>query len=111
MPGFEEMSAGLIDVSPEKLEDFEKRTATIANFVALLDEYVKTGKVRKVSEIVEVVLAGALSLDASDVHFEPQEAKTQMRLRLDGVLHEAGMLPPAVYGMVLSRIKLLAEMK
>ena len=111
IPAFEEMSAGLIDISPEKLEDFEKKTATIAGFTALLDEYVKTGKARKVSEIVEVVLAGALSLDASDVHFEPREAKTQMRLRLDGVLHEAGALTKAVYGLVLSRIKLLAEMK
>src|SRR3989344_2778855 len=34
-----------------------------------------------------------------------------MRLRLDGVLHEAGALTKAVYGLVLSRIKLLAEMK
>ena len=48
---------------------------------------------------------------ASDVHIEPQTDRTQVRYRIDGILHEKLILPRRVHDAVISRIKILSEMK
>jgi len=63
------------------------------------------------SAFVEVFLAGALKLDASDVHIEPGEKGAQIRYRLDGVLHDVGTLSLRSYKLIVSRLKLLAGLK
>ena len=42
----------------------------------------------RISRVLEVMMAGALSLGASDIHLEPEEESVRMRYRLDGVLVE-----------------------
>lgn len=111
IPSFEEMSVGSIDVSPERLEEFHTKIKNISDFVHLLTPYVKAKKIRRVSEIVEAILAGALALDASDIHLEPQEKTTKIRFRLDGVLHDIIDFATSSYNLILSRIKLISEMK
>lgn len=111
IPAFEEMTAGSIDISPERLEESQQKVKSIQDFQKLLSPYAKAQKIRKISEVVEVILAGALALDASDVHLEPQKEKTQMRFRLDGVLHEIVAFNISAYNLILSRIKLISEMK
>src|SRR3989344_6091504 len=39
-----------------------------------------------ISKILEIILAGAISLKASDVHLEPEEKDVRLRYRLDGIL-------------------------
>lgn len=63
------------------------------------------------SELLSVVFAGALKLKASDIHFEPQENIIRLRYRLDGVLHDIGELPVSAYKLLVSRIKMLTNMK
>src|SRR3989304_9948479 len=46
-----------------------------------------------VAKIVETVLSFAVKARASDVHIEPQENRTRVRYRLDGILHEKLVLP------------------
>lgn len=111
IPAFEEIEAGLIDISAARLEEYKNKLKNIQGFQKILGPYTSAQKIRKVSEVVEVILAGALALDASDVHLEPQEEKMQIRFRLDGVLHEIAAFTPQAYGFILSRIKLLSEMK
>jgi len=64
-----------------------------------------------IAKIVTTVLEYALKGRASDIHIEPQETKTRVRYRIDGVLHEKLALPRAVHEAVLSRIKILSGMK
>ena len=64
-----------------------------------------------VTEVLEIILAGALKIEASDVHFESEEDDTRLRLRVDGILQEITNLPSAVYNSILSRIKILSELK
>ncbi len=53
-----------------------------------------------------------MSNQASDVHFEAEEGKTRLRLRLDGVLHDVlDTLPPPEYEKLVTRIKLLSGLK
>lgn len=63
------------------------------------------------TEIIEIVLAGSLSLGASDIHIEPEEDKVKIRLRLDGILQDAAYLNKKIYENLLSRIKLLSGIK
>ncbi|HVO31294.1 MAG TPA: GspE/PulE family protein [bacterium] len=47
---------------------------------------------------------------ASDIHIEPKRELSQVRLRIDGVLHDIYTLPKLVHNAVVSRIKMLARM-
>ncbi len=64
-----------------------------------------------VAKIVETILTFAVKARASDVHIEPQETRTRVRYRIDGILHEKLVLPREVHDSVVSRIKILAQMK
>lgn len=64
-----------------------------------------------IAKIVETVLSFAMKARASDIHIEPQEAKTRIRYRIDGILHEKLVLPKGVQDAVVSRIKILADLK
>ncbi|MEK7566669.1 MAG: GspE/PulE family protein [Patescibacteria group bacterium] len=111
IPAFEEIKTGLIDISRERLEEFEEKVKNIATLQKLIEPHLATQKIRKISETVEVILAGALALDASDIHFEPRENEARIRFRLDGVLHDISSFNISAYNLILSRLKLLSEMK
>ena len=61
--------------------------------------------------IVRTVLEFAVKSRASDIHLEPQEEKSRVRYRIDGILHEKLILPKDVHEALVSRIKILSEMK
>ena len=64
-----------------------------------------------IARIVSTVLEFALKSRASDIHIEPQEIRTRVRYRIDGVLVEKLVLPRTVHDAVVSRIKILSDMK
>ncbi len=47
---------------------------------------------------------------ASDIHVEPKRETSEVRLRIDGVLHKIHIMPKAVHRAVVSRVKTLARM-
>ncbi len=68
-------------------------------------------KAAPINKIVNTVLDYALQSRASDVHIEPMAGKTRVRYRIDGILHEKLILPKSVHNAVVSRIKILADLK
>ncbi len=64
-----------------------------------------------IAQIVSAILEQAMKLRASDIHIEPQEADTRVRYRVDGVLQERLLLPNRLHDAVVSRIKILGDMK
>ncbi len=65
-----------------------------------------------VSQILEIVLGGAMALGASDIHLEPAEKAGLLRLRIDGLLHGVyDAFPPNMYQSIVTRIKLLSGLK
>jgi type IV pilus assembly protein PilB len=64
-----------------------------------------------VARIVSTMLEYAAKSRASDVHIEPGEENTRVRYRIDGVLQERLILPNKVHDSVVSRIKILSNMK
>src|SRR3989339_1796853 len=111
VPEYEETQRGVIDVSSEKLDEFLKKTSTIEELKNLFVSSATTQKNRKISEVLEIILAGALSSDASDIHIEPQEKQVRLRFRLDGVLHDILLFDYKIYNLLLSRIKLVSVLK
>lgn len=73
-----------------------------------LPEIIKEAPVAK---IVATILEYAVSSRASDVHIEPQEDRVRIRYRIDGILYDKLSLPKTVQDAVISRIKVLSEMK
>ena len=64
-----------------------------------------------IAKIVTTILEFAIRYRASDVHIEPEEDKTRVRYRIDGILHEKLILPKSVHEALVSRIKVLTDMK
>jgi len=74
----------------------------------------KLGKIIReapIAKIVSTILEFAVKSRASDVHIEPQEEKTRVRYRIDGIMYEKLVLPKGVHDAVVSRIKILSGMK
>jgi type II secretory ATPase GspE/PulE/Tfp pilus assembly ATPase PilB-like protein len=64
-----------------------------------------------VIDLVDSLIARAYRAGASDIHLEPQQGILRVRLRVDGLLAEAGSLPAAVQAEVISRIKILSGLR
>lgn len=64
-----------------------------------------------IAQTVNLLLEYAVRSHASDVHIEPREEYVQIRYRIDGVLKEVNRLPRNVLGALVSRIKILANLK
>ncbi|MBD3242910.1 MAG: type II secretion system protein GspE [Chitinivibrionales bacterium] len=61
-------------------------------------------------EQVDGILSRAVTMGASDIHFEPRENDLQVRFRMDGVLQPVHSAPKARQEEILSRLKILAGM-
>ena len=75
---------------------------------------VKTNKIVEdapVTKIVAVILRHALEGKASDIHIEAVTDKVKIRFRVDGVLHTSIVLPLTIHEAIVSRIKILTNMK
>lgn len=64
-----------------------------------------------IAKIVSTILEYAIKSRASDVHIEPQEDRIRVRYRIDGILYERLSLPKGVQDAVISRIKILSDLK
>ncbi len=64
-----------------------------------------------ISKIVDVVIRHAIEARASDIHIEPSEEDLRVRYRIDGVLHSSLILPKSVHPAIISRIKILSNLK
>lgn len=73
----------------------------------MLAEQLKTAST---TQLLELILQGAVSCNASDIHIEPEESAFRIRFRIDGVLQEIATLPKEKYKNLVSRIKLLSKM-
>ncbi|MFA6493388.1 MAG: GspE/PulE family protein [Patescibacteria group bacterium] len=93
-----------VEVTREKEASFEEELKTFQDFKE---------KIAKVSttELLDLIFAGAIKNNASDVHLEPQEDDFRIRFRIDGVLHDVATLPSETFKHLLSRVKYLAKLK
>lgn len=61
--------------------------------------------------IADTLIKHAILQSASDIHVEPDEKEVRVRYRIDGVLHDAMVLPKQVISGLVARIKVLSNLK
>ena len=108
MPQKEEL-VGQIEISQEQFGRWQKTLSNVSKFTEVLTN--NLADIEHISTTFQLILAGAVILNSSDIHLEPEEEKTKLRIRLDGILHDTVFIAPPLYNKLLSRIKLLAGLK
>ncbi len=88
-------------------EDVEAVEATITDFESFQQSLDRANT----TDILVYVIAAALKLDATDLHIEAEQERVIVRFRLDGILHDAAILPREAYKQLISRIKLTSSLK
>jgi len=98
---------GNIEITPENLWQLQEKIKNISDFKSIYE----SAEAKSTSMVLELIIAGSLSLDSSDIHIEPETDKARVRFRIDGLLEEAMDIPIVTYHHLLNRIKLLSELK
>lgn len=94
-----DVSAALKETAPSAVKTYE---------AGKLGEVIREAPI---AQIVSAILEQAMRIRASDIHIEPQIGDTRVRYRVDGILQERLALPSGIRDAVVSRIKILADMK
>lgn len=76
-----------------------------------LEEKISGEEEAPIIKIVSETLKEAVDRRASDVHIEPQEKYLRIRFRIDGDLHEVATLPIELNQPIISRIKVISNLK
>ncbi|MBI3572261.1 type II/IV secretion system protein [Candidatus Kaiserbacteria bacterium] len=106
-----ESRAGVFEIPQEAYTALASATTKLSALRSALDAAAAEKSLDRISRILEALFASSAGLRASDIHFEPEEARTKLRLRIDGLLTDAYFFDPATYRLLNSRIKLLAGVK
>lgn len=107
----ESSTVGGLDISADVLRKTAEQINYIQDISTLVTQILEENKIHKVSRLLEVILAGAIAIKASDIHIEPEQDRGRLRLRLDGVLQDVSFFSSDIYRLLNSRIKLLSGMK
>jgi type II secretory ATPase GspE/PulE/Tfp pilus assembly ATPase PilB-like protein len=100
--------SGSVNIDPKHLELLIAKIKTIAD----LTKEIETHTSEYTSQMLEIILAGGLTLKASDIHLEAGEKKSVFRLRIDGILHNAyDNFQEHAYHSIITRVKLLSGLK
>lgn len=105
-----ESRSGSIAISSDALKKIMMNIKNMDDIKKAIVE-VEKDKAHTTSHILEIALAGAIAINASDLHFEPEEHTVRLRFRLDGILHEVMEITPEIHRFINSRIKLLSGLK
>ena len=108
-----EVSRALGDLEME-LSDMSSVAATEAMQKELSKGGSKDSKIVEdapVTKIVAVILRHALEGNASDIHIEAVSDRVKIRFRVDGVMYTSIVLPLTIHEAIVSRIKILTDMK
>jgi len=105
-----ETTAGSIAISGASLKKIMAGIHNIEDIKKAITE-AENDEFHTTSHILEIAIAGAIAINASDLHFEPEEKTVRLRFRLDGVLHEVLEISPVIHKYINSRIKLISGLK
>lgn len=93
------------------LTEFKKEKSEILTALSKGSAFVQESSEAPIIKMVLVILRHAIEGNASDIHIEPGREKLNIRFRQDGVLHLSLFLPLNVHSSIVSRIKILANLK
>ena len=95
---------GAIEIQEKELSRLEDEIKNISD----IKERIKK---MSATNLLEIIIAGALKAGASDIHLESDSDEIRLRYRLDGLLHDIASLDKLLYEKILNRVKILSKMK
>lgn len=104
-------AGGSIDISNTEIDELLKKVSVVTDISKAISETLAMKKSYRISRVLTIVLAGALALKSSDIHIEAEEIICKIRYRLDGVLQDIVEFDKDTYHLLISRIKLLSNLK
>jgi type IV pilus assembly protein PilB len=106
-----ETEEGIFTISLDAIEKLLATIKSLADADRLIKETIAGKQKFLTTRVLEIMMAGALSLNASDIHLEPEEEYVRLRFRLDGILIDVSRFSRTIYPLLLSRVKLLSGLK
>ncbi len=101
---------GVFDIDPDDIKRFAESIKRKEDVTALMGKIADSNNARRVTEVLELMFAGAIALGASDIHIEPEDTVVRLRYRLDGMLYDIFDIDRHIYERLMSRLKLLSGM-
>jgi len=101
-----------IDFNYKAYDEIERQISSISLPSQAKEEQFKLDTVTDapVAQALTLLIDEAVKAGASDIHLQPQEDNLRVRYRIDGALHDVLSLPSATASLLISRIKILANM-
>lgn len=106
IPKKEKEITGQVEITQGLLDRLQQELKSLEEIKKRIEEMPQ----EEATHVLEVMIAGALKNDASDMHLESKEKNALLRYRIDGILHDVVFLSLKTYSLVLARIKLLSAM-
>ncbi|KKP31155.1 MAG: hypothetical protein A2312_03305 [Candidatus Staskawiczbacteria bacterium RIFOXYB2_FULL_32_9] len=98
---------GAVTINPTIIQEVNNEVKNIADFKKKVEQYL-TGET---TSLLDIILFSAIALGSSDIHIEPEEKSSRLRVRLDGVLQDVIFFEQNIYHNIVSRLKLLSKLK
>lgn len=105
------VESGMLELTEEKMTKLMATFNTVDELKKQFDELLSSQVLYKTTRMIELIVAGALRFDASDIHIEPEEDKVRLRYRLNGVLEDVAFFDFNALKNITSRLKLLSGLK
>jgi len=102
---------GGMDISGEVILSIAEKIKIIKDVEAVIVGSEQEKGTHQLSHMLEIIMAGASALGASDIHIEPEQDRVRLRYRLDGVLQNIMFFNFGKYKLLNSRIKLMSGLK
>ena len=100
-----------VNINQQDLSQLDQQNNQSSNNL-VVDKNLKTiVQDSPVSKILSSILEYAANNRASDIHVEPTEDSLRVRVRIDGILRELMKLPKNTEASLISRIKILSNLK
>ncbi len=106
-----ETRSGALNIANDEIETILTNVKSLADVKKMIETTIGQKERYKISRLLEIIIAGALAIKASDVHVEPEEKLVRIRYRLDGVLVDILNINKDTFNLLVSRLKLLSGMK
>jgi len=121
LTGAESIKSALLQYQKSLKAEFgdmiQKQSQSLKTISEDAEKNISKEDLKKIAEdlpvirIVDTLLKHAIIQDASDIHIEPMEDKLLIRYRIDGILHDAMVLPKNAASSITARIKVLSRLK
>jgi len=98
---------GEVKIPEDIVKDIQAKVKNIPSFKKKIEASLE----KTTTELLSIILTGAISLNSSDIHIEPEEKQAKIRIRVDGILQDVLLFDLKIHKALVSRIKLLSNLK